>query len=263
MIKVALAGAAGRMGRMILGAMEDNENLSLVAALERPDHPFLGKSVHEITGLGDEGVTFTDSFPTAPDVCIDFSLAPAVPASLERCTTAGCALVLGTTGLDATMQQAVDEAAVSIALLQASNMSLGVNLLLKVVRDVSKALGEDYDLEIVETHHHNKKDSPSGTALSLAHAAAEGRGQDLDEVACYGREGAVGERPRGEIGLHAVRAGDVVGEHRVLFAGGGELIEIMHRAHSREVFAKGAVRAAEWLAGKPTGRYSMSDVLFG
>jgi 4-hydroxy-tetrahydrodipicolinate reductase len=165
--------------------------------------------------------------------------------------------------LDEATRKALKEASGEIPVLVASNMSLGVNLLLKEVSEIARALGGEYDIEIIETHHHNKVDAPSGTALSLAEAAAEGRGADLSKAACYGRHGQVGKRPAGEIGIHAVRGGDVVGEHRVMFAGPGEMIEITHRAHSREVFARGAVRAAAFMAGRPAGWYTMADVLFG
>ena len=263
MTDIAMVGAGGRMGRMIITAMDTDDDLNLIGAVERPDHPFLGRPVHEVMGCGPQEVVFTEQLPESCDVVVDFSAAENVTGTAAACAEIGAALMVGTTGLDNEARTALERASASVPVLLASNTSPGINLLLRTVREVAGALGMDYDIEIVETHHHHKKDAPSGTALSLAESAAEGRGQTLNDVACFGRQGQVGARPRGEIGLHAVRGGDVVGEHRVLFAGAGELIEITHRAQSREVLARGAVRAARFLAGKPAGRYTMEDVLFG
>ena len=196
----------------------------------------------------------------APDVFVDFSAPEALEKHLGQAVAAGKPIVIGTTGLTAEHQRMIDEAATHIAVLQAANTSLGVNLLAHLVRETAARLGEAWDIEIVEMHHRHKKDAPSGTGLLLGRAAAEGRGVDLDAVADRGRDG-MGEREAGRIGFAALRGGSVAGDHHVIFAGDGERIELGHRAESRAIFAQGAIRAALWLADKPAGRYTMNDVL--
>ena len=192
---------------------------------------------------------------------VDFSFHAAVAPNVEKAAAQGLAYVIGTTGLMPDEQARVDACSAKIPVVQAANYSLGVNLLLALVRQAAAVLGPQYDVEVVEMHHRHKKDAPSGTALMLAHAAAEGRGVKLDDVACYGRKGLVGERPAGEIALHALRGGSVVGDHTVMFAGDVERVEITHRAQSREAFAAGALRAALWAVGRKPGKYDMRDVL--
>jgi 4-hydroxy-tetrahydrodipicolinate reductase len=226
---------------------------AVAAALE-------GASAARLAGgadLGDDPAALA----ARSDVLIDFSTPDALAANLSAAEGAGAAIVIGTTGLDQGHQAAIDKAAERIAVLQAANMSLGINLLAHLVRDAAARLGPDWDIEIVEMHHRHKVDAPSGTALLLGRAAAEGRGVDLDAVSDRGRDGIGPARDSGHIGFAALRGGSVAGDHQVIFAGDGERIELGHRAESRDIFALGAVRAALWLAGKPAGRYGIADVL--
>lgn len=241
-MKVAILGAAGRMGRMLCALAEANPELELVARVDVADG-------------------FDTAWPDGTEAVVDFTFHTAVPANVEKAAAAGVAYVIGTTGLSADEQARVDACAQKIPIVQAANYSLGVNLLLALVRKAAAVLGTDYDIEVVEMHHRHKKDAPSGTALMLARAAAAGRQVELDDVACYGRHGIVGERPEGQIALHALRGGSVVGDHTVMFAGDVERVEITHKAQGREAFAAGALRAAQWAAGRAPGRYDMRDVL--
>lgn len=241
-MKVAILGAAGRMGRMLCALAEANPELELVARVDVADG-------------------FDTTWPDGTEAVVDFTFHTAVPANVEKAAAAGVAYVIGTTGLSADEQTRVDACAQKIPIVQAANYSLGVNLLLDLVRKAAAVLGTDYDIEVVEMHHRHKKDAPSGTALMLARAAAAGRQVELDDVACYGRHGIVGERPEGQIALHALRGGSVVGDHTVMFAGDVERVEITHKAQGREAFAAGALRAAQWAAGRAPGRYDMRDVL--
>ncbi len=241
-MKVAILGAAGRMGRMLCALAEANPELELVARVDVADG-------------------FDTTWPDGTEAVVDFTFHTAVPANVEKAAAAGVAYVIGTTGLSADEQARVDACAQKIPIVQAANYSLGVNLLLDLVRKAAAVLGTDYDIEVVEMHHRHKKDAPSGTALMLARAAAAGRQVELDDVACYGRHGIVGERPEGQIALHALRGGSVVGDHTVMFAGDVERVEITHKAQGREAFAAGALRAAQWAAGRAPGRYDMRDVL--
>lgn len=241
-MKVAILGAAGRMGRMLCALAETNPELELVARVDVADG-------------------FDTAWPDGTEAVVDFTFHTAVPANVEKAAAAGVAYVIGTTGLSADEQARVDACAQKIPIVQAANYSLGVNLLLALVRKAAAVLGTDYDIEVVEMHHRHKKDAPSGTALMLARAAAAGRQVELDDVACYGRHGIVGERPEGQIALHALRGGSVVGDHTVMFAGDVERVEITHKAQGREAFAAGALRAAQWAAGRAPGRYDMRDVL--
>jgi 4-hydroxy-tetrahydrodipicolinate reductase len=263
-IHVAVLGASGRMGRAILAEVFANPDMRLVGALEVPGSPALGVDAGLLVGQHTVGVAVTDNvaavLPQA-HVVIDFTSPLASLALAVQAAEAGCALMVGTTGFTPSQRAAVEAASARVPVIIAANTSVGVNLLLSVIRQISTVLDDSYDIEVVEAHHRNKKDAPSGTALALAGAAAKGRGVDLTTVAVYGREGIVGARPRGEIGIHTVRGGDVVGDHTVLFACEGERIEVTHKASSRQTFAKGAVRGARFLAGREPGLYTMADVL--
>ncbi|MBI5418790.1 MAG: 4-hydroxy-tetrahydrodipicolinate reductase [Deltaproteobacteria bacterium] len=265
MAGVAVCGAMGRMGRAVLGVLASRPSgLALSAAVEVPGHPLLGQDAFEAAGAGKAGVAITDDFSRAisdADVAIDFTHAASSVGHARRAAAAGKAIVIGSTGFTPEQLAEVRGAAKGIPCVLSPNMSVGVNLMFKVAADVARVLGEDYDVEIVEVHHRFKKDSPSGTAVKLADSVAEALGREMKDVGVYGRKGIVGERTRNEIGVFAVRAGDVVGEHTLIFGGIGERFEITHRAHSRETFARGAVRAAAWVVGKPNGLYDMRDVL--
>lgn len=265
MAGVVVCGAMGRMGRAILGVLAGRPaGLDLAAAVEAEGHPLLGRDAFEAAGVGRAGVAVTADFRRAiasADVAIDFSSAAASVRHAAEAAAAGRPIVVGSTGFSAEQSKAVAEAARRIPCLLSPNMSVGVNLLFKVAADVARVLGDDYDVEIVEVHHRFKKDAPSGTAVKIAEVVAGALGRSMDEAGVFGRRGMTGERKRGEIGVFAVRAGDVVGEHTLVFGGIGERFEITHRAHSRETFARGAVRAAAWILGKPPGLYSMQDVL--
>ncbi len=254
-VRVAIIGAAGRMGRELCRAALETDGLELAGGTVEPAAPELGADLGELSGAGRIGVSATEDPPEDADVLVEFTTPEATVQHLSH----GKPHIIGTTGLSAGDHARVEEAAASVPIVLAPNMSVGVNLLREVVKEMSAKL-RGYDLEVVETHHRNKKDAPSGTALFLARAAAEGRGQDLDEVAVYGREG-MAPRNEGEIGIHALRGGAVVGEHRLIFYSGGEEVEVVHRALSRRTFADGAMRAAKFAAGAKPGLYSMADVL--
>ena len=241
-MKVAILGAAGRMGHMLCDLVDRSEELELVAKCDvREEYP--------------------RTWPAETEAVIDFTFHAAVPENITKAAEDGVVYILGTTGLTDEEQAAVDAAAKKIPVVQSGNFSLGINLLLGLVRKASEILGVEYDCEVVEMHHRHKKDAPSGTALMLAKAAADGRGQDFDDVSVFGREGIVGERPQGEIAVHALRGGSVIGDHTVMFAGDVERVELVHKAQSREAFAAGALRAALWAADKAPGLYNMRDVL--
>ena len=262
MTRISILGAAGRMGQSLLRCAARFEDIKVTAAVEAAGHPSLGQDAGLPAGAGLLGVAITTAERAAPaDVVIDFTWHAAVPGNLEHAVAAGQACVLGTTGLSEAERQAVTAAAARIAIVQAPNMSLGVNLLLDLVRRAAAALDPAYDVEIVEMHHRLKKDAPSGTALKLAQVIAQALDRDLEKVGVYERKGIIGERTAAEIGVQTVRAGDIVGEHTVLFGGMGERLEIIHRAHSRDNFARGAVRAAAWIVEQPPGMYDMQDVL--
>ncbi len=261
---VTILGAGGRMGGALIRGLAQMSDLTLVGAVERKGHAAVGTDAGTAAGLAPLGVAITDDLAKAvraSDAVVDFTLHTEVPATVSLAAEVGAAYVLGTTGLDPQEQSAVESAATRIPIVWAPNMSLGVNVLLHLVQRAAAALGLDYDAEIVEIHHRHKLDAPSGTALGLGHAVAAGRGQDLKAVVRHGREGITGERPRGEIGFHALRGGDVVGDHTVVFATDGERIELTHKAANRDCFANGALRAVRWLKGRPAGLYTMADVL--
>lgn len=264
MIKAVVTGAGGRMGKRLVALLRESAEFQVVGAVERKDHVDLGRDAGEVAGVGPSGVPIVDALAKAlPDaqVVLDFTAPAAAMQHLEVASRSGVAMVLGTTGLtEADLRKAKDLCA-RIPCVQSPNMSVGVNVLYGVLAQVARTLGEGYDIEVIEAHHHFKKDAPSGTADRMAKVLAEALGRDLKQVGVYGRHGLVGERKQTEIGVHAIRAGDIVGEHTILFGGMGERIEIIHRAHSRDNFAHGALRAAGWVVGKAPGLYDMLDVL--
>ncbi len=262
--RIGIVGCAGRMGRLLLKVAGATEGCVIVGGTEAPDSPAVGQDLGAQAGLGELGIA-VGADPVAlfaqSDAVIDFT-APAISVRhAELAAQAEAVLVLGTTGLDTEQDAAIARAAQHAAIVQAANMSLGVNVLLELVERAARMLDPDYDLEIVEMHHRYKVDAPSGTALALGKAAAAGRAVDLDGVAQKVRDGVTGPRRRGDIGFATLRGGDVAGEHSVVLAGDGERIELTHRATNREVFAHGAVKAALWARGKPPGLYAMRDVL--
>ncbi len=264
MTKVAVAGISGRMGGTIARLINEAEDLELVGATETADHNAIGKTPREVLGLEDALFQIESDVSKAlkeARVFIDFTTPEASTSAVEVCAKHKIACVVGTTGLDKAQTDRLGKAAEKIAVVYAPNMSLGVNLLKKLIEQTTVALGEDYDIEIVEAHHKMKADAPSGTALMFAKTAAAARGLDSDTAVVYGRHGRTGARPKDQIGVMTLRGGDIVGDHTVLFAGPGERIELSHRAHTRETFARGALRAARWVAEKQAGLYSMADVL--
>jgi 4-hydroxy-tetrahydrodipicolinate reductase len=255
--QVAIIGAAGRMGRELCRAALETQEIELVGGTEASRAPELGADLGELCGAGKIGLVATEDPPEEAEVLIEFTTPEATVEHLVYKKP----VIIGTTGLSEEQRMEIEEAARSVPIMLAPNMSVGVNLLREVVRELSAKLA-NYDIEVVEVHHRNKKDAPSGTALLLARAAAEGRGQELDEVAVYGREG-VSPRKEGEIGIHALRGGAVVGEHRLIFYSEGEEVEVTHRALSRRTFAAGALRVARFIATAKPGLYGMRDVLEG
>lgn len=262
-IRIAVLGAAGKMGRAIVRATLEEPRAQLVAVVERAGSAELGQDAGALVGQAATGVIAAVEFPGAgrADVWIDFSSPAVAVANAQRAAAAGAAFVIGTTGVAAGDKQAIAEVAKNVPVVFSPNMSIGVNVLLKLVADAARALGPAYDIEIVETHHRMKRDAPSGTALRLGEAVAEATARTLEKTARYDRHGDIGPRTQEEIGMQTLRGGDVVGDHTVFFLGQGDRVEITHRASSRETFAKGAVRAAVWLFGKPAGLYDMRDVL--
>lgn len=264
MTRVAIAGAAGRMGRALIEASQHAAGIELGAALERTGSSVVGSDAGELAGLGRLGVAVSDALSAALDefdVLIDFTAPEATLAHLADCRAAGRRMVIGTTGFSEAQRAEIAAAAQDIAIVFAPNMSVGVNLCFKLADIAARVLGDGVDVEIIEAHHRHKVDAPSGTALRLGEIVADALGRDLNSCAVYGREGRTGERDRQTIGFETIRAGDIVGEHTVMFAGLGERVEITHKASSRMTFASGAVRAAQWLAGQSQGLFDMQDVL--
>jgi 4-hydroxy-tetrahydrodipicolinate reductase len=262
MVKVAIAGSSGRMGRMLIEAVLASPDLQIAAALERADSPDLGRDCAEFLGRK-SGIAIVSDLSAIADarVLIDFTRPEASLAHVARCAAAGVAAVIGTTGFDAAGKAALAAAAGRTAIVLAPNMSVGVQALLRLVEQGARLLSEGYDIEIIETHHRDKVDAPSGTALQLGEAAARARGLRLEQCGVFERHGNVGPRPPGTIGFSAVRGGDIIGDHTVLFAGSGERVEITHRSSSRQSYAHGALRAARFVAGRDQGLFSMQDVL--
>ncbi len=265
MIRVAVGGAGGRMGRTLIEACHESSAVTLGAALEHPDSSLIGSDAGEVAGIGPAGVVISGD-PHAVrhdyDVFIDFTRADVTMANLARCRQLGKRMVIGTTGFSDTQRSEIAAtAATDIAIVLAPNMSVGVNLCLKLLEMAARVLGDEVDIEIIEAHHRHKLDAPSGTALRMGEVVAGALGRNLEECAVYGRYGNTGERRRQTIGFETIRAGDIVGEHTVMFAGTGERVEITHKASSRMTFARGAVRAAEWIMEQERGLFDMQDVL--
>lgn len=265
MIRCVVTGVGGRMGGALVRMVREEEGMQLVAGTEKPNAPWIGLDLGLAVRLGPLEVTVSDDLAKAlaanpADVVIDFTTPEASAANARACADAKVALVVGSTGLTDEAKAEVARAATKVPVVMSPNMSVGVNVVLEVAAHLAKVLGAGFDVEILETHHRMKKDAPSGTALRLAEVIATAQGRTADDF-CTARQGQVGERPRNEIGIQALRGGDVVGEHTVFFLGEGERIELTHRATSRDQFAKGAVRAARWVVGRPPRLYDMQDVL--
>ena len=259
-----VCGAAGRMGSTVVRLAHESRAMHLVGAVEAAGSPQIGRDAGEVAGVGKIGVPIAAQFPReliGQTVVIEFSTPEATLEHVKLAAKRNIPIVIGTTGWQPRQVAQVHRLARRTRVLMSPNMSLGVNLLVSLMGRVAGTLGEDYDVEIIEAHHHFKKDAPSGTALALGRAVAKALNRDLDKVGVSGRKGIVGERPKKEIALLSVRAGDIVGDHTVIFAGPGERIEFIHRAHSRDTFASGALRAAQWLIRQKKGLYSMEDVL--
>ena len=264
MINLAVLGASGRMGQAILGCLAEAKDFRLSGAVTRVGDPALGRDAGEYAGLAPFGVPLTDDRAQAlhrARVAIDFTLPAALEANLQACREAGTPIVVGTTGLAAQHQALLEQASREIPIVYGRNMSVAMNVFIHFVGRAAAALGEDYDVEIVEAHHRNKVDAPSGTALALGEVVAAARKRKLVDIAVMAREGQIGPRVPGTIGFSAIRAGNVVGDHTVMFIAPDERVEFTHRASDRRAFALGSLRAASWLAGRAPGLYSMADVL--
>ncbi|MCP4874334.1 MAG: 4-hydroxy-tetrahydrodipicolinate reductase [Gammaproteobacteria bacterium] len=261
-VRIAIAGAAGRMGRNLVIACSEADDMILTQALEREKNPSLGLDTGLLAGLATNQVLIDAQLdPQAFDVLIDFSHPGATTEHIDFCVEHGKKMIIGTTGCDAQLEQKIQHAGDTIAILYAPNMSVGVNLCLKLLQTAATVLGDSVDIEVIEAHHRHKVDAPSGTALKMGQVIAEALGRNLDDCAIYGRHGQTGARDRQTIGFETIRAGDIVGEHTVLFADEGERIEITHKASSRMTFAQGALRACRWLSQQQKGIFSMQDVL--
>ena len=263
-MKIGIVGAAGRMGRMLIAEVLGVEGCQLAGGTEPPGSGVLGQDLGLLIGAAEHGLSIGDDTGAlfkASDAVVDFTHPDATARHAALSGETGVALIVGTTGLEAQHMEALGRAAAKAAVVQAANMSVGVNLLLGLTEQVASALGDDYDIEIAEMHHSYKVDAPSGTALALGAAAAKGRGVNLEDVSDRGRDGEAGPRIAGDIGFSVIRGGDVAGDHTVIFAGPGERVELAHKAGSREIFARGAIRAALWTEGRAPGLYSMRDVL--
>lgn len=263
-MKVIVTGAGGRMGSSIITAIYQDPTLLLTGVVEKKGHPYIGQDAGILAGVGETGVKIVDNLEEIieeAEVIVEFTNPEATLKHLEYAYHYHKKMVIGTTGLTEAQMEKIKEYSQKIAIVYSPNMSIGVNLLFNLVKEVTKIIGEDFDIEIIEAHHHHKKDAPSGTAKKLAQIIADTLNRDLKEVAVYGRCGLIGERNKKEIGIMALRGGDIVGEHNIIFAGEGERIELIHKAHSRITFAKGALKAAKWLQNKKKGLFSMNEVL--
>jgi len=259
--KLAVIGAAGRMGRRIIALAHESDQFDIVSAIDREGHPEMGKDAGVLAGIGALGVSLAETCTSEANVAIDFSLPEATDNTLKQCLENDISLVLGTTGLDSEQRARVEKAAGTIPIVFATNMSVGMNVLFSLVGKVAAMLGEEYDIEIVEEHHRFKKDAPSGSALTLAEKICEATDRDFPGSLTHGRSGKDALRQKGAVGMHAIRAGDITGVHSVLYGTIGETITLNHRAHNRDMFVQGALKAAKWLVGKKPGLYSMTDVL--
>lgn len=263
-VRIGICGAAGRMGRMIIEAGVATRGVKIAAAIEQKGSPMIGRDAGEVAGTGRLGLAIVDDIGRVAekmDVLIDFTTASSVSENIRACRKAGRNMVIGTTGLAAEQKEMVARAAREIAIVFSPNMSIGVNLCFKLLEMAAKFIGRDADIEIIEAHHRGKKDAPSGTSLRMGEIIADTLGRDLKKCAVYGRQGVTGERDRKTIGFETIRAGDIAGEHTVMFATDGERVEITHKASSRESFARGAIRAAQWVSGRKHGLFDMQDVL--
>jgi 4-hydroxy-tetrahydrodipicolinate reductase len=252
------------MGTRLVALIKETKGLTLAGAIEGKGHQALGQDAGEAAGIGKTGIPISDDLSTVldrADVVIDFSAPEATLRHLRAVAERRRAMVIGTTGLNTVELDELKSLSRHVACVFSPNMSVGVNLICKVIGEMAKTLGDDYDIEVIEAHHRLKKDAPSGTALKIAEVLARAVDRDLEQVGVYARKGLIGERKKQEIGIQTIRAGDIVGDHTVLFGGMGERIEVTHRASSRDTFARGALRAANWVAGKPPGLYDMMDVL--
>ncbi|MBN1472794.1 MAG: 4-hydroxy-tetrahydrodipicolinate reductase [Syntrophaceae bacterium] len=264
MVKAVILGAGGRMGGRIINTIAATDGITMVGAVEQSGHPIVGRDVGQGLGLGRTGIIVDDHIDACiekGDVVIDFTQHEASLKNLEAAVEKRRAIVIGSTGFTTDEMKKVQELAAHARCVLSPNLSIGVNVMFKIIEEAAKILGEDYDVEIIEAHHHFKKDAPSGTAEKMAQIIAESLGRDIEKEGVYARKGMIGERSKTEIGIQTIRAGDIVGEHTVLFAGIGERLEFIHRAHSRDNFAKGAVRAAKWIVNQKNGLYDMQDVL--
>lgn len=264
MVKAIVMGAGGKMGGRIASVVSMTDGIEIAAAVEKAGHSAIGRDVGETLGLGRKGVPISaglESVIGKGDVVIDFTHHDASVEHLRIAAENGKAIVIGTTGFTADQMATIREIAPKTRCVLAPNMSVGVNVMFKVLETVTNIIGEDFDIEIIEAHHNLKKDAPSGTAMRMAQIIASALKRDLDKEAVYERKGMIGARSKSEIGIQTIRAGDIVGEHWVIYGGLGERLEFIHRAHSRDNFAKGAVRAAKWIVGRPNGLYDMQDVL--
>jgi 4-hydroxy-tetrahydrodipicolinate reductase len=264
MINAIVVGAAGRMGRMVINAIQGAEGITCTGAVEAAGHPSLGQDAGVVAGVGEFKKRIESDLKAIiqkGEVVIDFTAAEASLKNMEIAAQHHKPMVVGSTGFSAQQMERIRKLTKEFPCVLAPNMSVGVNLMFRIVEEVARVLGDDYDCEIIEAHHRMKKDAPSGTALRLGEVVARSLGRKLEEVGVYSRKGMIGERSREEIGVQVIRAGDIVGEHTVLFGGTGERIEITHRAHTRDTFAQGAVRAAKWVVNQKPGLYDMGDVL--
>jgi 4-hydroxy-tetrahydrodipicolinate reductase len=262
--RMGVVGCAGRMGRMLVAEIAGTEGCSVAGGSEAPGSAYVNQDIGELAGIGRIGISIGETVEKLmrdSDVVLEFTSPAATAEHAELAASLGTAMVIGTTGLSPEQGERVRQAARQVPIVWAPNMSLGVNVMLSVVEEIARRLGPDWDVEIMEMHHRNKVDAPSGTALALGQAAAAGRGVALNEVAQRGRDGITGPRRSGDIGFAALRGGDTVGDHHVIFAGAAEHLELVHRATSRAIYAKGAVRAARWVVGHPPGVYGLKEVL--
>jgi len=267
--KLVVIGAGGRMGRRIISLAVESGKFDIIAAVEKQNHPDIGKDAGMVAAAGPINVKLTDTFPAASDpstalgacVAIDFSQPEAADKTIGYCLKNKVSLVSGTTGLSSQQREKIEAASKKIPIIYVTNMSVGMNVLFELVGKVATMLGDEYDIEIIEQHHRFKKDAPSGSAITLAENICKATGRDFSESITYGRSGKEALRQKGAIGVHAVRAGDITGKHEVIYSTLGETVTLSHTAHSRDTFARGALRAAEWLVGKKPALYSMTDVL--
>ena len=263
-IKTGVVGAAGKMGKALIRLMQDSDELQLAAAIEQSGHDALGTDAGTLAGVDAAGITLSDDLAGVAanlDLLLDFTIAPATASHLETCRQHKTSMVIGTTGLSKSQIDRLHECGKQMPIVFASNYSVGVNVSFQLAEQAARIFGDRVDVEIIEAHHRHKVDAPSGTAITLAEKVVGALGRNLDDVGVYGRAGLTGERNRESIGIHAIRGGDLVGEHTVIFAGDGERVEITHRAINRDIFAEGALRAATWVVKQKPGVYDMQDVL--